>query len=92
MNINLEAAVKRIFLHGPDRVMVDSEGEALSPSRAKTQYGLTSDVIFIRNDGWSLGAPSRLEREAFRIWAEEWIGFIRRPDTTAKPMAEYLAQ
>jgi hypothetical protein len=75
MNINLEAAVKRIMAHGPDH--------------AREQYNLNPEVIFIRNDGWTLGAPRGLEWIAFQQWAGEWIGFLRKPDREAHPMTDY---
>lgn len=67
--------------------MVNAE-EALSSKRAR-DVGVVPDVIFIRNDGWSLGAPKRLESAAHRLWADEWIGFVRRPSTTAQPIGLY---
>lgn len=89
MNINLEAAVKRIMLHGPDRVIINQEGEAVDSRRAREEHGLRPAIVFIRNDGWSLGASSDLEQVAFQQWPREWIGFMRRPAETAKPMTEY---
>lgn len=89
MNINLEAAVKRVMVHGPDRVVINAEQEAISPDRARNQHGISPDVIFIRNDGWTLGAPKQFEAQAFGTWAGSWIGFMQRPDRTAKPISEY---
>lgn len=89
MNINLEAAVKRVMVHGPDRVVINAEQEAIGWDRARAQYGIKPDVIFIRNDGWTLGAPKQFEAQAFGAWADSWIGFIQRPETVAKPMSEY---
>ena len=89
MNINLEAAVKRIMAHGPDRVVINTDGDAIDSKHAREQYNLNPEVIFIRNDGWTLGAPRGLEWIAFQQWAGEWIGFLRKPDREAHPMTDY---
>lgn len=86
--LNIEAAVKMIMVHGPSRVMIDPD-EAVPPARAREQYGIIPDVIFIRDDGWSLGAPKGLEGAAFKQWSDSWVAFLRRPATTAKPITDY---
>ena len=63
MSDQLQAFAKDIMEHGPQRVMI-SVDEAVSSRRAREDYGINPDVIFIRNDGWSLGAPTRLEAAA----------------------------
>jgi hypothetical protein len=89
MNINLEAAVKRLMVHGPDRVVVNVDQEAVSPRRAREEHGINPDVVFIRRDGWMLGAPARFAAAAFGAWSDHWIGFVKRPETVARPMSEY---
>lgn len=51
----------------PVRVLTN-EGRAVSPRRTTIQ----PDVIFVRNDGWSLGAPKHLEEVARSQWAGSW--------------------
>src|SRR5262245_59247353 len=46
-----------------NRVVIDELGGAVNPRRA-SEMGVTPDVVFIRNDGWVLGAPARLESVA----------------------------
>ncbi|HEX9504247.1 MAG TPA: hypothetical protein VF974_08105 [Patescibacteria group bacterium] len=89
MSIELDAAVKRILVHGPDRVVINTEAEAVNSSYAHQHYGVLPDVIFIRNDGWSLGAPDWLETVAYELWTEEWTGFMRRGKKTALPITAY---
>jgi len=88
MNINLEAAAKTIMLHGPSRVLI-SRDRAVPPSRAREEYGVIPDIVFIRDDGWSLGAAKELEDMAFSKWPCEWIGFLRRPDKIPVLIAHY---
>lgn len=63
--------VRTIRRRGPDRVVADASGEATSPARAK-ERGIEPDVILLRDDGWSLGAPRGLELIAYSIWKERW--------------------
>lgn len=39
------------------------------------------DVVFIRADGWVLGAPERFEAAAYAMWSDEWHAFARRDDS-----------
>lgn len=75
----LEEIAREIVKTGPSRVMVAPD-EALSSARAR-ERGIVPDVIFIRADGWSLGAPEHLEHHAELQWIDEWIGVLRRPST-----------
>jgi hypothetical protein len=56
----------------PRRVMIN-EFEGRSPVA-----GMPIDVIFVRDDGWTLGAPSHLEAAAARTWADRWAYRLRR--------------
>lgn len=71
MNINLEAAVKRIAVHGPDRVIMDHSGYAVPPSIAAYRH-VSWDMIFIRDDGWSLATNADNQKYAFRLWKDHW--------------------
>lgn len=89
--------VESIFSHicerGPDRVVVNFEGYAM-PHRKAVHAGVPWDIVFVRNDGWTLGAPSHLEALAYDTWPKLWTHFIRRdPQTRAlgplQPISEY---
>lgn len=56
-------------LFEPTRVLISGDGEAVSPRRTAVH----SDVIFVREDGWTLGAPKRLEAQARALWQGRWI-------------------
>jgi hypothetical protein len=60
----------------PTRVLINTEGEAIPAARAEAQ-GITWDIIFIRNDGWSLGASEALAQVAHSLWADEWVAIIK---------------
>lgn len=87
--MKIESIVDEILRHGPNRVVISARGEATTPGRAQ-QLHIDSDVIFIRKDGWSLGAPQALAAVAEALWADEWFWILRRNaqrawDHEAKP-------
>jgi hypothetical protein len=77
--------VDRILREGPNRVVINAEGEGVSPRRALEEFGVTPDITYIRNDGWSLGAPAAFARIAESMWQKEWIGMLLRTSSTALP-------
>lgn len=62
--------------YGPDRVVINSYGEGVPAERAVKEYNIKSEVVYIRKDGWTLGAPKCLSDVANRLWTDEWIGII----------------
>lgn len=70
---------------GFNRVVINYDGEATTERRAH-EMGITPDVGFMRDDGWSLGAPADLEDVAFRLWADEWKYIIRKPQSEWSPI------
>ena len=74
MNPKVKASIIHIVAHGPDRVMID-EHEAW-PAKIAEIKGQEPVVIFIRNDGWSLGASKELVHAAERIWRDKWAAVI----------------
>lgn len=76
----LERFAEDVVSHGPTRVMV-SDDTAMPAPAARRQFNITPDVIFIRKDGWSLGAPQHLEAQARKQWPDQWLGLLRRGST-----------
>lgn len=75
--------------NGPDRVIVDSGGLGVPPQRAREQYMITPDVIFLRGDKWALGAPKKYEPIAYAMWQESWTHFARRGEMEWTEIGEY---
>lgn len=88
-SIDLNKAARTIMERGPSRVLISADGEATTSRRARENHGIVPDIVFIRRDGWSLGAPEYLEAAAYRLSSDEWVGFMRRPSTKARPIGEY---
>ncbi|RLI87970.1 MAG: hypothetical protein DRP01_00020 [Archaeoglobales archaeon] len=63
----------------PTRVVIDEKGYAVSPEAAK-KLGITWDVIYVREDGWSLGAPDCLSSVAHSLWSDLWVDTVRVKD------------
>ncbi len=72
-----------------DRVVVNSDGFAVSARDAFNHHGICAKVIFLRADGWSLGAPAELERVALATWADHWVSFMRWPLYERQPIKDY---
>ena len=60
----------------PNRVIVSYEGYAVPANIAEKRYGIIPDIVFKRNDNWTLGAPSMFETVAYNMWADQWIEFM----------------
>jgi hypothetical protein len=87
--MNVPEMIDKIFTSGPDRVVINENGEATTSQRAIEQHRITPDIIFIRFDGWSLAAPESLESVAYKLWKDDWTHFVRRPSMTPLPIREY---
>ena len=60
-----------------NRVLV--EDDVAIPPQEAARRGIFADVLFIRDDGWVLGAPLRLAEHAERMWRREWTHRILIP-------------
>lgn len=75
--LDVQAAVGKIIAEGPTRVVVNEGGTAVPPNVAAELYQVKPDVIFIREDGWSFGAPHHLEEVAVKMWEGDWVAFMQ---------------
>jgi len=76
--MTLEEIKKKLKEWGPDRVVINTAGEAVPPLRARRDHNVYPDIIFARDDGWMLGAPFALQEVAERMWADEWVAVFGR--------------
>jgi len=74
ISFNLAETVRAIQIHGPTRVIVNENGLAVSPKQIR---GEKVDIVFIRFDGWSLGASDKLAFTAYKQWATQWVYVLR---------------
>lgn len=76
--LHTEQAVEKVIQEGPTRVVISSAGEAVPPKQAREQHNVKVDVVYIRDDGWSLGAPHEFSHIAEETWKDQWAVFMRR--------------
>ena len=72
----------------PTRIIIDAEGYAVTPEMAAYQ-SIFPDITFIRDDGWSLGAPSKFEDVAHKLWKNSWTHFFRKSDKEWSSIGDY---
>ena len=73
----------QIFSEGPRRVMIN-EHEAVPAKTARLRHGMqfnSLEIIFIRKDGWTLGAAKHLADAAEKLWMDEWAAVMIKPPT-----------
>jgi hypothetical protein len=69
--------------------MID-EHESTSSQRARDDHRINPDIVFVRDDGWTLGAPDYLENVAFELWEEDWWFFVRKPSRVLQSIDNYF--
>lgn len=67
----------RIVYEGgmPNRLMIQPSFEAVV---TRSEYMGRVSEIYIRDDGWSLGASHRCVAEARKTWEREWVAQLRK--------------
>lgn len=60
----------------PTRVVINKEGEAV-PAWMAEREGIKPVIVFVRNDGWTLGAPEEFIEVARKMWDGEWVEEVR---------------
>ena len=68
--------IEKIKRVGPRRVLI-REGIADSAGNALRDYGYVPAMVFLRDDGWSLGAPEHLIESARSLWPNDWVAVFR---------------
>jgi hypothetical protein len=72
---------------------VTPEGLGVAPTVARALRLPEPLVVFVRDDGWSVGAAGdRAERQALDYWGHRYVQFARREEGwTLRPISEYSA-
>src|SRR5213082_2981308 len=71
---------------GPHAIMLTRNTFEALPIALQKNPDLTWDFIYIRNDGWSLGADFYLSHYAEALFAGQWIAVVRRGDKKPRPL------
>jgi len=72
MILDLPAVVKQIVKDGPKRVVINRAGEATTKEEGFRILGIKPTIIYIRNDGWSIGCTPDLDVITNHMWQDEW--------------------
>ena len=87
------------------RVIVNNAGETISGVRMAKQcqeaveegheammalFDVAPVVVFIRDDGWMLGASDIFESVAYDMWKDKWVGFCKCPHSIVADIADYI--
>ena len=88
MSISWKAA-QAIARSQPRRVLISANHDAVPMKRA-LELGVIADLIFVRNDGWSLGCPGHLEEVASNLWKDHWLLVYHVASDTSLPAAFYM--
>jgi len=70
---SLGEVLSRFLRFAPDRVVINSQGEAVPPIYALEVHNVVPTVVFVRNDGWTLGAPEEFKQVAHDMWSGLWV-------------------
>ena len=71
-----EKIMQQVQEHGPRRVVVDEHCHAVNPYSARREYEISWEIVLIREDGWTLGAPMHLSHLAFALWTNKWRSYM----------------
>lgn len=77
---------------GPDRVVINAEGEATTSRRARREHHIHPVIIFVRDDGWMLGAPAHLIPVAEKMWEREWAAVVEQGSFEPISYADWKAK
>ena len=70
----------------PRRILL-KDGRSYNPDLISKEDLAKMSVMFLRNDEWSLGAVPETEAEAYHMWQDSWVGFVR--NGKYQPISEY---
>ena len=71
--------IVKAFAAGPDRVVTHTEGHGVKDTASQRRAGqmeIYPDVIFVREDGWTLGATYEMSIAARRLWQGRWVACL----------------
>ncbi len=66
----------RVAANGPTRVVTEVDGDDVvraDPPSLALPDGHSFTIVYIRDDGWSLGACDQWAGAAKRLWADGWV-------------------
>lgn len=72
-------AARKVLRSGPDRAIINAKGETESvPKNWRMASSARLAIVYIRDDGWTLGCPRNQNAVAEDMWKGDWIGRLNR--------------
>jgi hypothetical protein len=81
----VDAALDTLRRRGPDRVLVDPEGTAVPPGSIAVGADDPVDLVFVREDGWTLGVTHKRAGAAQRMFTGQWVTVLSSDEITNAP-------
>lgn len=75
--IDVDQLFDQLRRRGPTRVYCGDQ-IAKSPARAKREHNASWSIVFVRNDGWSIGCDEQFASETHDLWGDDWVAALRR--------------
>lgn len=69
----IDQAVEVLRKQGPQRTLLP-DGTGVRPKHAYKDFGIIPEIVFIRQDGWTLGVMPDTYEMGRKMWEDEWIG------------------
>lgn len=70
------AVLENIRKHGPHHVVIKESGYVVPLQTARALYDVSPDIVLIRKDGVTFGAPLDLSGVALCRYPDYWLGFV----------------
>ncbi len=86
----VDTAMRNIGQYGADRVITSSRGTSVPYSYAVDEFKIDVEMVFIRNDGWTLGCHRTHQSVAYGLWKEEWIAILIKPEDAPRRIEDAL--
>jgi hypothetical protein len=87
----IDKALANIGKYGTDRVLTSPRGTSVPFKYAVEEFRITVELVFIRNDGWTLGCHRAHQSVAYQMWQDEWIAMIIKPEAEPRHIKDVLA-
>ena len=85
--MTIDEVWKKIEKEGPAYVLLDKDSAPeMLVLALKKNPELSWDLIYIRDDGWSLGCDFYLGQHAENLFRDRWVAWVRRGDKKPRPL------
>lgn len=84
----INIAMENMATYGTDRVVTSNRGTTVPFEYALKDFNIEVEVVFLRNDGWTLGCHRRDIGTAWDMHHDTWIAVMIRPESEFRHISE----